>query len=182
MKRFLLFLVIIPVFFGCNKISSSGQWDGKSGLYINGQLETKLRSAFAGGGIADPAEGRSHRMHIYEGYYSDGPDWDEIQEKVLIQGFRHTGKTYSGIGEAINSIAIQGLSSIDEIYIPMNQGNYEGGNEMVTSVKIVEYSLAKFDNKGNRIGDGEINIQISLNNNQTISIIYSGPIPYDNYF
>lgn len=178
MKRFLLFLAIIPVFFGCNKVSSSK----KSGLYINGQLETELRSAFAGGGCANPNEGDSNRMHIYEGYYSEGPNWSEVKEKVLIEGFSHTGKTYSGLGETINSIKVNGLSSIDGLWIPMNQGNYEGGNEQVASVKIVKYSLGKLDNKGNQIEDSEIEIEISLKDSQTISIIYSGLTPYDDYF
>lgn len=193
MKRLLLFLAIIPVFFGCNKVSSSeisvkndintsDRWDGKSGLYVNGQLETELRSAFAGGGCANPNEGDSSRMHIYEGYYSEGPIWSEVTEKVLIQGFNHNGKTYSGLGETINSIKINGLSFMDNLLIPMNQGIYEGRNEQVTSVKIVKYSLGKYDGRGNQIEDAEIEIEISLKDSQTISIIYSGLTPYDNYF
>lgn len=192
MKRFLLFLVIIPVFFGCNKVSPSknsvenginvgDQWDGKSGLYINGKLETELRSAFAGGGTANPAEGHSNRMHIYEKYYSKGPIWSEVKEKVLINGFSYTEKTYSGLGETINHIKLKGLSFTDELYIPMNQGNYEGGNEQVSSVKIVKYSLGKYDSNGKQIENAEIEIEISLKDSQTISIIYSGLTPYDNY-
>lgn len=200
MKRLLLFLVIVPVFFGCNKVSPSinnvesninsvenginvgDQWDGKSGLYINGKLETELRSAFAGGGTANPAEGHSNRMHIYEKYYSEGPIWSEVKEKVLINGFSYTGKTYSGLGETINRIKLSGLSFTDELYIPMNQGNYEGGNEQVSSVKIVKYSLGKYDSNGKQIENAEIEIEISLKDSQTISIIYSGLTPYDNYF
>lgn len=179
MKKILLFLVIIPIFFGCEKERPSE----KSGIYVNGQLECELKSAFVGGGIADPNEGHSSRMHIYEDYYSAGPSWTEVKERVGIYGFSHNGIEYSSAGEFINRIELYGISSIGNIIIPMNQGKYEGGNEQVSSVSVAKYSLGKYDDEGLRqIEDSQINIKITLKDNQTISILYSGVTPYDGYY
>ena len=179
MKRFLLLLVIIPLFFGCEK----EQPFEKNGIYVNGQLECELKSAFAGGGVADPDEGYSSRMHIYEDYYSTCPSWKEVKEKVWIYGFYYNGKEYSSAGEFINGIELNGISSMGNTYIPMNQGKYEGGNEQVSSVRIIKYSLGKYDDNGlGQIEDSQINIRITLKDNQTISIFYSGLTPYDGYY
>ncbi|MCQ2175532.1 MAG: hypothetical protein MJY80_04125 [Bacteroidales bacterium] len=179
MKRILLLLATIPIFFGCEKMQPSGN----NGIYVNDKLECELKSAFVGGGTADPDEGHSSRMHIYEDYYSAGPSWKEVKERVWIYGFYHNGKEYSSADEFIDGIVLNGLSSIGNIKIPMNQGKYEGGNEQVSSVSIVKYSLGKYDDKGVcQKEDSQININITLKDNQTISIIYSGLTPYDGYY
>lgn len=177
MKRYILSLLIIPILFGCEKMQSYEN----CGIYVNGQLECELKSAFAGGGTADPSKGSSNRLHIYEEYFSEGPDWRKVEERVLITGFYYKGKEYSSVGESVDVIRINGLSSIGDIRIPMNQGKYEGGNDVVTSVRILEYSLGKYDYQLNQKEDSRIKIKISLKGGQTISIIYSGLTPYDGY-
>ena len=120
-------------------------------------------------------------MYIYEDYYSACPGWQE--GRVRIYGFHHNGKEYSSAGEFINRIELNGISSLGNIIILMNDGKLdERGNEQVSSVRIVKYYLGKYDDKAFRqIEDSRINIKITLKDNQTISIIYSGLTPFDGY-
>lgn len=172
MKRFLLALLALSLFLGCNDIQPTGKY----GIFVNDLLETELKSAFVGGAVADPSIGSSHRLHIYEKNYSSGPRWNEVKEVVHITGFRYTGTDYPNLGACISSITVNGPSSIGTLAIPLNQGKYEGGNELVSSVKIANYSFGSQDEKA------QIDIRITLKDNQTIGILYSGPAHYDNYF
>lgn len=169
-------MVIIPIFFGCEK----EQPFEKNGIYVNGQLECELKSAFSGGGFS--ANGSSNRLHIYEEYYSACPLWNEVKERVLIQGFCYAGKEYSSKGDSISQIGINGLSSIGDLMILMDQGKYEGGNDKVSSVKIVKYSFAEYDDELKPTKNAQIKIKVILKDNQTIDIFYSGLTPFDNYF
>lgn len=172
MKKILLALLALPLFLGCNDI----QPIGKYGIFVNDLLETELKSAFVGGAVADPSIGSSHRLHIYEKNYSSGPRWNEVKEVVHITGFRYTGTDYPNLGACISSITVNGTSSIGTLVIPLNQGKYEGGNELVSSVKIANYSFGSQDEKA------QIDIRITLKDNQTIDILYSGPAHYDGYY
>ena len=116
MKRFLLALLALPLFLGCNDIQPTGKY----GIFVNDLLETELKSAFFGGAVANP--------------------------------------------------------SLGTLVIPLNQGKYEGGNELVSSVKIANYSFGSQDEKA------QIDIRITLKDNQTIDILYSGPAHYDGYY
>ena len=176
MKRILLLLVIIPIFFGCEK----EQPFEKNGIYVNGQLECELKSAFSGGGSS--ANGSSNRLHIYEKYYSASPLWNEVKERVLIQGFCYAGKEYDSKGDSISQISINGLSSIGDLLILLDQGKYEGGNDLVSSVKIVKYSFGKSDDELNPTDNVQVKIKVILKDEQTIDIFYSGSTSFDNYF
>ena len=172
MKRLLLALLALPLFLGCNDIQPTGKY----GIFVNDLLEIELKSAFVGGAVADPSLGSSHRLHIYEKNFSTGPNWGEVKEAVHITGFRYTGTDYSNLGACISSITINGPSSIGTLVIPLNQGKYEGGNELVSLVEIANYSF------GSQDGKAQIDIRITLKDNQTIDILYSGPAHYDNYY
>lgn len=181
MKKFLLILSLIPLFFGCEKAETLGD-SVNSGIYVNDRLVCELKSAFVGGAVSDPTQGASSRMHIYEDQFSVGPNWRDVKEKVFVSGFYFADKKYSGPGEGVNEIAIRDLSSFGDVIIPMNQGKYEGGNDKVTSVKIVRYALGNYDSKTDSYSDTEMIIKISLKDGQKISIVYAGPTPNDGYF
>ena len=178
MKRFLFYLLMLPLVFGCGKLPTTN----KGGVYVNNSIDIELRSAFVGGGIADPSVGSSHRFHMYEGNYQEGPLWDEVKEVVYIGGFRHSGKDYSNLADCIDEIAINGLPSIGSLSVTMNQGRYEGGNEFVSAVRINEYSFGEYDKEGNQIKNSQIDIDIILKDGRTISVRYSGKTPYDGYY
>ena len=178
MKRLFLALLALPLFLGCSDLQPTGKY----GIFVNDLLETELKSAFFGGAVADPSLGSSHRLHIYEKSYSSGPRWDEVKEVVHITGFQYTGTDYSNLGTCISSITVNGPSSIGTLAIPLNQGRYEGGNELVSSVKITNYTFSSKDENGIAKGKAQIDIRITLKDNQTIDILYSGPAQYDNYY
>ena len=178
MKRVLFHLLMLTLVSGCDKLSTTG----KGGVYVNNSIDIELRSAFVGGAIANPSEGSSHRFHMYEGSYQEGPRWDEVKETVYIEGFRHTGKDYSNFADCIDGIAICGLHSISDLSVSLNQGRYEGGNDAVSAVKINGYSFGEYDKEGNQIKDSQIDIDIILKDGRTISIRYSGKTPYDGYY
>lgn len=178
MKRLLLALLIVPLFWGCNDIQPTE----KNGIFIDNRLETELKSAFAGGAIANPSAGHSHRLHIYEEYFTEGPKWNEVKEDVLVTGFLHRGTDYPNLGDCISSLTVNGPSSIGTLVIPLNQGKYEGGSELVSSVTIASYSLGTLNDDGSTKENARIDIRITLKDSRTIDIRYSGPTPYDGYY
>lgn len=184
-KNTIVFLFISLILAGSLTLLSgcdNSEFPKSCGVFINSRLDTKLQSAFVGGGRANPKEGYSHRFHMYEGNYSKGPNWEEVKENVLITGFRYAEKTYASMGDCINRIEIHGLPDIGDIDILLNQGKYEGGNEQVSSVKVKDYSFGAFDSNGNQVEDSKINIHIVLKGGKTIDIRYIGETPYDGYF
>lgn len=178
MKRILLALLTLPLFWGCNDIQPTGKY----GIFVNDLLETELKSAFAGGAVANPSLGSSHRLHIYEEYFTKGPQWDKVKEAVLVTGFLYTGTDYSNLGDCLSSITVNGLSSVGTLVIPLNQGKYEGGNELVSSVTVASYSLGTLNDDGSPKANAQIDIRITLKDSRTIDILYRGPTPYDDYY
>ena len=117
-------------------------------LTIDGTLVYSIGSVFVGGGIADPSKGSSHRCHFYQEKFTEGPRWDQVEALVTIYGFRHNGIEYNLPGQYIDQIIINGL---DEslgfgscLNIPMDQGKYKGGNELIKDVQIKSYQFASY--------------------------------------
>ena len=44
MEKFLFYLLMLPLVFGCDKLSTTG----KGGVYVNNSINIELRSAFVG--------------------------------------------------------------------------------------------------------------------------------------
>lgn len=177
-KIILYFSFTLFLLTGCEKDMSSKT----NAVNVNEVMVTPLRSAFVGGGIADPSVGTSHRLHIYEGKYTEGPKWNEVKEKVFVSGFCYNGKDYSNLGDCIELIRITDLPSIGDLSIPLIQGKYEGGHELVSSVSINKYSFGSYDEDGSQTENSQINIHIVLTNKETIDILFTGSTPYDGYY
>lgn len=157
-----------------------------SGIYVGGECIVPIGSTFMGGGVADPNKGSSHRCHMYEQYFAQGPSWDEVASVVAISGFRYTGVTYSEPGQFIDYIGISGaILSLDApLRIPLEQGEYKGGCELVSSVMITNYNAGTVKNRitGDMNDDGKIDIVISLKDGRTFRIHYRGKVLYDGYY
>jgi hypothetical protein len=169
---------------GCEKYTSDEP--SSSGVYLGEKRIVSIGSTFMGGGIADPTIGSSHRCHMYEQYLERGPSWDKVASVVTITGFRYTGVTYSEPGQSINCIFISGavLDLDSPLAIPLEQGKYKGGCDLVSSVRITNYDRGTVKNQvtGDMNDDGKIDIVISLTDGRTLRIHYRGKIPYDGYY
>ena len=177
---------------GCERIHSSDELaslsdePASSGIYVGGECIVPIGSTFMGGGVANPNKGSSHRCHMYEQYFAQGPSWDEVASVVGISGFRYTGVTYSEPGQFIDYIGISGavLNLDTPLRIPLEQGKYKGGCELVSSVRITNYNPGTVKDRvtGDMNDDGKIDIFISLKDGRTLVIHYRGKILYDGYY
>lgn len=158
----------------------------KNKLAIGNKESYPIGSVFVGGGIADPSKGASHRCHFYMEPFTEGPNWDQVNPIVFIRGFWHNGTDYKAPGQCIDFIGIamdQTLGYGDSLIIPMNQGKYEGGCDLVKDVKINSYSFSSYQEDLYTINDdGKIDIRILLKDGTKISILFAGKTPYDGYY
>ena len=181
MKRFVLLAALTTLIMGCEKYPIAE--NDPSGIYLNGGRVASIGSVFWGGAIAAPSKGSSHRCHMYEKNYESGPSWDEVACIVSIVGFRHTGVTYSAPGQFIDRISINKdvLNLESHLSIPLEQGEYKGGCEQVSAVKITNYDrgTAKDHISGEMNDDGKFDIAISLTDGRMLRIHYRGTVPYD---
>lgn len=144
-----------------------------------------IGSVFVGGAVADPKIGSSHRCHFYSEVFTEGPNWDDVPEIISIEGFRHKGTEYTAPGQYIDVIVIR-MSSLgygDYLRIPMNQGKYEGGCEIVSDVKINSYKFSSYQSDHYTLNDdARIDIRILMNDGTEIAILFAGKTPHDRYY
>ena len=184
MKKLVFLAVIAAMVMACEQFSSDAL--KSSGIYLNGERIVSIGSAFMGGSIVDISKGTSHRCQMYEKNFAYGPNWNEVASIVFIVGFRYTGVTYSAPGQFIDGIGIsKDVLNLDtHLYIPLEQGEYKGGCEQVSAVRITNYDSGTVKNQttGEMNDDGRIDIAISLSDGRTLRIHYRGKVPYDGYF
>lgn len=157
-------------------------------LTKDGTFVYKIGSVFQGGADTDPEKGSSHRCHMYQEKFTEGPRWNEVQALVEIYGFHYNGVDYNEPGQVIDRITINGL---DEslgfgtcLYIPMKQGKYKGGNDLIQDVQIKSYKFASYiDYEGHQNKDADINIVITSTAGDIITIRFANDVtPYDGYY
>jgi len=153
----------------------------------DGSIVYSIGSVFVGGGVADPSKGSSHRCHFYQEKFTEGPNWDEVTALVAIYGFRHTGVEYTQPGQYIDQIYIIGIDESlglgANISIPMEQGQYKGGNALVSDVRIVSYQFSSYNQAGTLNSDANIHIVITTKAGDVITLLYQNDVtPYDGYY
>ena len=172
-------LIVTPA--GTTKAS-----DGKR--MKDGTFAYPIGSVFCGGGVADPQEGSSHRCHFYQEKFTEGPRRSEVESLVAIYGFRYRDVEYTEPGQYIDHIYINGLDASlglgTSLMIPMNQGKYNGENELIKDVQIKSYKLASYnDNEGHQNPDADIHIVITSKAGDIITIRFAnGVTPHDGYY
>ena len=158
----------------------------KNKLAIGSKKSYPIGSVFMGGGVADPQKGSSHRCRFYEESFTEGPNWDEVSSMVTIMGFRHRGTEYTAPGQFIDFIGIDldpTLGYGEFLIIPMNQGKYEGGCDLVKEVKINSYKYSTYQEDHDTLNDdGKIDIRILLKDGTKVSILFAGKTPFDGYY
>lgn len=154
----------------------------------DGTVVYSIGSVFVGGGVADPSKGSTHRCHFYQEKFTEGPNWDEVAALVSIWGFRYTGVEYTQPGQYINHIYINGIDESlglgSYLSIPMEQGKYKGGNELISDVRIVSYQFSSYNQaQGNLNSDANIHIVITTKAGDIITLLYQNDVtPYDGYY
>ena len=154
-----------------------------SALTREGTLIYTLGSVFVGGGI-DPEEGlSSYDCELFHGKYSQWPHWYEDTPLVAIGATRYYNVEYTKPGQEIDLICIKGLDESlglgTVISITMNQGKYEGGNELIKSVSIYSYRFI-VDNTymGDKTPKADIDIVISSKAGEIINIHFFGAMTW----
>lgn len=159
----------------------------KNKLAIGSKKSYPIGSVFMGGGVADPNKGSSHRCHFYQDSFTEFPYCDdEAPLMIYISGFRYTGTEYTAPGQFIDFISIsldQSLGYGDSLLIPLNQGKYKGGCDLVKDVKINSYKFSTYKEDLYTLNDdGKIDIRILLKDGTKISILFAGKTPYDGFY
>lgn len=151
----------------------------------NGQVCTNLVSAFSGGSVSDPEIGTATRLNIFEQSYSSFPS--NKKAVVTIEGLHKPSKTYKGNGDHLEHIRLGYIDKYD-VNVSLNQGVFEGEDDfndqkvLVSSVTIHSYSLGETDAQGNRIGNANIHITITMDDTSVIEIKYSGKVLHDGMY
>ena len=150
-----------------------------------------IGSVFVGGGVANPSKGSSHRCHFYTQKFSEGPSWDEVDALVTIMGFRYRDVDYTEPGQYIDFIhlllpeEIPGLGT--DITIPMKQGQYKGGNDLIRDVQIKSdrfSSVSDTDSGSYTLNkDADIDIVITTTAGDMIMLVFNNEVtPFDGYY
>ncbi len=169
------------------KNADGTEFKTKNKLAIGNKKSYPIGSVFVGGGVANPSKGSSHRCHFYGESFTEGPNWDKVAAMVYIGGFRHTGTEYTAPGQYIDFIFISMMEPSngygEYLSIPMNQGKYEGGCDLVKDVKINSYKFSTYNEEDQTLNDdGKIDIRVLMKDGTKISILFAGKTPYDGYY
>lgn len=196
-KVLLLSLLLLSCMCGCEALNINGNQQNAltikpaKGSQVDTQLLSKkgkivvsIGSAFRGGSIPDISEGASEQCHFYHENYPEGyGDLGNAKPMVWIDGFfYHNGTEYTRPGQQIERIIILGLDESlglgTNLTIPMNQGVYEGKNNLIRKVRINAYQLPS------DIGakDSNIDIDITSMAGDVISIHFANKeMPFDGF-
>ncbi|MBR3526245.1 MAG: hypothetical protein IKN88_00525 [Bacteroidales bacterium] len=179
-------VVLVSVLFSCEKGTHEVDNNDDNALLIKLEnaedlLIYPIKSAFSGGGVY--RDGHSHRCRFYSDYYSSGPDLYRVEALVEIYGFVYNGIDYTDHSLCIENIVINGLDEAlglgNNLSIKMNQGKYEGDNNLIKDVQINSYKLHPVDDEL-RKNDSDINIIITAISGVIITIRYSNaPVLWD---
>ena len=108
-----------------------------------------------------------------------------MEALVEINGYHYNGIDYNEPGQVVDQIRINGLDESlglgTSLIIPMQQGKYKGGNELIKDVRIKSYTFSSYSgvhlNK-----DADINVVITSTTGYVITIRFANEItPDDNY-
>lgn len=150
-------------------------------ISYNGKVCYKLASAFAGGGIANPSEGASHRFNAFTKEYTSYPDEEIAEPELSIERFSYADKQYAGNGDDFERIILNNIPEIGTVNIKLNQGVVvaeDANNTRVSAVTVHSYNHGTIDDKGNR-SNANIHITITLDTKNVIDIKYTGKVRSD---
>lgn len=180
MKRIILLAALATLVMGCEKYSSDKP--ESSGIYLDGERVISIGSAFWGS--HNESQERVFFCMLYENDYTLDAYPPHIAPSVAaVYGLRETGVSYSTHGY-LNYLVIPDIANLGtELSIPLQQGEYKGGCDYVSSVKIKNFgSLDAMDEVTGEMDRGKIDMIISLKDGRTIRVHYRGTIRYQPIF
>lgn len=150
-------------------------------LSKKGTMIISIGSAFMGGGIPDIKEGSAQYSHFYREKYPQGYNLGEAEPLAWIDGFFHNGVEYTKPGQQIDRICILGLDESlglgSNLIIPMNQGKYENGHDLIKEVRINPYQLSAIDPE-----ETDIDIVIISKAGDVINLTFANELtPFDGF-
>ena len=109
-----------------------------------------------------------------------------MEALVEINGYHYNGIDYNEPGQVVDQIRINGLDESlglgTSLIITMQQGKYQGGNELIKDVQIKSYTFSSYS-EGHQNKDADINIVITSTTGDIITISFADDItPYDGYY
>ncbi len=142
----------------------------------DGAIVYPIQSVFTGGSsLIDSPDGNiigTHRSFFYKEKYDFSLYSRETQPIVEMHGVLYKDVTYSRPGQKVDHIMIKGIdvslglgASLD---IQLNQGVYEGTNELVKEVQFNSYKFSHYQTK-----DCDIDIIITTSKGIIISIHFA---------
>ena len=155
---------------GCHKGDS--QVTNGNALVIkpegNGKaIEYPIGSVFQGG--SDLGDWAALHYNFFREKYTEYPR--KVNPIISIGGVMYSSVQYTEPGQWIGSIVIQGIDESlgfgSRIAIPMEQGTYKGGNELIQDVRIISFRSP------------DIRIVITTAAGDTITIRYSDDVLFD---
>lgn len=147
-------------------------------LTNEGTLYYSFGSLFFGG-LADYEKSSAPNCEIFHGAYTVCPRWDVEEPLVSISAVWYNDVEYTKPGQAIERICITGLDESlglgSTICIPMKQGKYKGGNDLIRNVRINAYQYGwDITFPGDKIPKADIDIIITSKAGDVINIYFSG--------
>ena len=181
MKKSLLGICIVLaiVSVSCNKEKTDIATTHNCALVIrppaSREIVYEIGSVFFGGATPNPWES-SLRCSFYQEKYSTCPkDPNDYYQNSIVRvtGYMHKDVEYSDISQSIEGITIRKLDESlglgPAINIPMEYGEYKGGNDLIEYVKINSFKYSNFETGDS---DSNINIYIRAKSGLVISIRY----------
>lgn len=200
-NRIIAFAVLLSALLGCTKEEIVSDYADSNALIIkpagmakaDGVIVTRegafvypIQSVFVGGAsLIDYPDGEkigSHRSYFYKEKYDFSLYRREVKPIVEMHGVLYKDVAYSRPGQKVDHILINGIddslglgTSLD---IQLNQGVYEGTNELIKDVRFNSYKFSS--SSTNHTKDCDIDIIITTSKGDVISIHFANEeTPWD---
>ena len=172
MKRLVILAALATMVMACEKYTSDRP--ASSGIYLDGKCIVSIGSTTMGSGEAASGKGDNHRCRMFE-----KDPGDKLGLLVEFIGFRYADETYTSSEQCLERIIVCELAGFGApLHIPLEQGVYTGGSELVSSVNIMnyDYGTPNYETFSQNNDDGKIDIIITLTDGRTLRIHYRGRI------
>ena len=94
--------------------------------------------------------------------------------KVKILAIRHLEKTYEDPREYVDYLRLEDIPDVGTLIVHLNQGVYEGDNELVSDVRVETFDVGTSDKETGRRHDANFKISVTLKDGRVIDVRYAG--------
>lgn len=159
---------------------------GYGSVTYNGDEVFEINSVYVHGSVCpDPTMGSTNRISMFSECFKSNPEQFYPSEKICISdaeigigGFvpaEHELPYYSS--SYMTNLTIDNVLPSGKLCIPLKDGKYAGGNELVSSVSFEMFSFEE----GDKWTTAQIKIIVSLTDGSQLAISYDGASAYDGW-